>query len=194
MSSRTTAPFGFLRVGAACPRLALADPEGNVTEMLRLHGAARERGVQVLLFPELSLTGYTASDLFFSLATLVAGVERAVERLLRETAKSPMVIVAGMPLAQEGRLFNTAAVMQGGKVLGLVPKSYIPGYKEYYEERWFSPARDAMSDTARFLGESVPFSADLLFTLESEPWVLRSARTSGPRCPRAASTPSPGPP
>jgi len=171
MTSRKTAPFGFLRVGAACPPVRLADPEGNVTEMLRVAGAAQERGVQVLLFPELSLTGYTASDLFFSLSTLIGGVERALERLLRETAKSPMVMVAGMPLAHEGRLFNTAAVMQAGKVLGLVPKSYIPGYKEYYEERWFSPARDAMSDTARILGETVPFSADLLFTLESEPGV-----------------------
>jgi NAD+ synthase (glutamine-hydrolysing) len=171
MTSRKTAPFGFLRVGAASPRVRLADPEGNVTEMLRVFGQAQERGVQALLFPELSLTGYTASDLFFSLATLEGGAERALQRLLRETAKSPMVIVAGLPLAHEGRLFNTAAVMQAGQVLGLVPKSYIPGYKEYYEERWFSPARDAMSDVARLLGEAVPFSADLLFTLESEPGV-----------------------
>jgi NAD+ synthase (glutamine-hydrolysing) len=171
MTSRKTAPFGFLRVGAASPPVRLADPEGNVTEMLRSVGAAQERGVQVLVFPELSLTGYTASDLFFSLATLVAGAERALERLLRETNKMPLVIVAGMPLAHEGRLFNTAAVMQAGKVLGLVPKSYIPGYKEYYEERWFSPARDAMSDVSRLLGETVPFGADLLFALESEPGV-----------------------
>jgi NAD+ synthase (glutamine-hydrolysing) len=171
MTSRKTAPFGFLRVGAACPPVRLADPEGNVTEMLRLVATAQERGVQVLLFPELCLTGYTASDLFFSLSTLVAGAERALERLLRETAKSPMVLVAGTPLAHEGRLFNTAAVMQSGKVLGLVPKSYLPNYKEYYEERWFSPARDAMSDAARFLGEMVPFGADLLFAQESEPGV-----------------------
>ena len=171
MTSRKTAPFGFLRVGAACPRLRLADPEGNVTEMLRLAAEAADRGVQVLLFPELCLTGYTASDLFFSLQTLVAGAETALERLLRETAKSPMVLVAGTPLAHEGRLFNTAAVMQSGKVLGLVPKSYLPNYKEYYEERWFSPARDALSDTVRFLGETVPFGADLLFALESEPGV-----------------------
>ena len=173
MTSRKTAPFGFLRVGAACPRLRLADPEANVTEMLRQAAEAQERGVQVLLFPELCLTGYTASDLFFSLSTLVGGVEDALGRLLRETAKSPMVLVAGMPLAHEGRLFNTAAVMQSGKVLGLVPKSYLPNYKEYYEERWFSPARDAMSDTARILGETVPFGADLLFALESEPGVAR---------------------
>src|SRR6185436_2868222 len=171
MTSRKTAPFGFLRVGAACPRLRLADPEGNVTEMLRLAAEAGERGVQVLLFPELCLTGYTASALFFSLSTLVAGAETALERLLRETARSPMVLVAGTPLAHEGRLFNTAAVMQSGKVLGLVPKSYLPNYKEYYEERWFSPARDAMSETARFLGGTVPFGTDLLFTLESEPGV-----------------------
>jgi NAD+ synthase (glutamine-hydrolysing) len=171
MTTGKTAPFGFLRVGAACPPVRLADPQGNVTEMLRVAAAARERGVQVLLFPELSLTGYTASDLFFSLSTLVAGVEAAVARLLRETASSPMVLVAGMPLSHEGRLFNTAAVMQGGRVLGLVPKSYIPGYKEYYEERWFSPARDAMSDSARFLGQTVPFGADMLFTVDSEPGV-----------------------
>src|SRR5437773_742897 len=89
MPSRMTAPFGFLRVAAACPPVKLADPEGNVTQMLRVVAAAQERGVQVLLFPELSLTGYTASHLFFSLSTLVARAERAVDRLARETARCP---------------------------------------------------------------------------------------------------------
>src|SRR5260370_27793364 len=95
----TTAPFGFLRVGAACPPVAVADPERNAAESLRTVHQARERGVQVLVLPELGLSGYTARDLFFSLSTLLAGAERALERLLREAASLPMVVAAGLPPA-----------------------------------------------------------------------------------------------
>src|SRR5258707_14760769 len=126
----TTAPFGFLRVGAACPPVAVADPERNAAESLRAVHQARERGVQVLVLPELGLTGYTCGDLFFSLSTLVAGAERALERILRETAALPMVIVVGLPVAQDGRLFNGAALLQRGRLLGVVPKTFLPGYQE----------------------------------------------------------------
>jgi len=168
----STAPFGFLRVGAGSPRLRVADPDYNVTEILGLVEQARSRGVQVLLLPELALTGYTAGDLFFSLSTLVGGAERALARLLAETARSPMVVVLGLPVALDGRLFNTAAVMQAGRLLGLVPKSYLPGYKEYYEERWFSSSREAQRAEARLAGQNVPFGTDLLFAMESEPGVV----------------------
>src|SRR6185436_13986390 len=114
----TTAPFGFLRVGAACPPVHVADPERNASEILRFAREAQRRGVQVLVFPELSLTGYTAGDLFFSLSTLVAGAERALERLLHETLPTPMALVVGLPVALDGRLFNAAAVLQAGRLLG----------------------------------------------------------------------------
>ena len=165
----SSAPFGFVRVGAAAPPLAVADPEHNVARILEFVATAREQGCQVLVFPELSLTGYSAGDLFFSLATLVAGAERALERLLRESASHPMLIAVGLPLAADSRLFNVAALMQAGRLLGVVPKTFLPGYKEYYEERWFSSAREALSDSVRLAGSRVPFGTDLLFALEDEP-------------------------
>ncbi|HEU0091931.1 MAG TPA: nitrilase-related carbon-nitrogen hydrolase, partial [Vicinamibacteria bacterium] len=131
----STAPYGFLRVGAACPRVWVADPARNVEEILRLAEAARVQGTQLLVFPELGLTGYTAGDLFFSLTTLVGGAERALARLLQATAAHRMTIAVGLPVALDGKLFNCAAVVQGGRLVGVVPKTYLPGYKEYYEER-----------------------------------------------------------
>jgi len=167
----STAPFGFLRVGAACPPVALADPERNADRMLGFVERARERGVQVLVLPELGLTGYTCGDLFFSLSTLVGGAEQALGRLLRATEGSPLLWAVGLPVSQGGRLFNAAAVMQSGRLLGVVPKTYLPGYQEYYEERWFSSSREALLDEVRLLGESVPFGTDLLFERPDEPGV-----------------------
>ncbi len=167
----STTPHGFLRVGAATPRLKVADPEFNLKEMLALVAQARERSCQVLVFPELALTGYTSGDLFFSLSTLVGGAERALEKLLRATHNDAMVIATGLPVFVEGRLFNGAALSQKGRLLGVVAKSFLPGYREYYEERWFSAARDATRDSVHLCGARVPFGADLLFGVEGEPGV-----------------------
>jgi NAD+ synthase (glutamine-hydrolysing) len=170
-----SAPHGFLRVAAACPRVVVADPEANATEIVRLAAEASRAGAQVVVFPELSLTGYTAGDLFFSLSTLVRGAETALGRVLRETADSATVVVLGLPLALDGRLFNVAALCQAGRLLGLVPKSFLPNYKEYYEERWFASARDAVSDEAAVAGQRAPFGPDLLFPLADEPGVVLAA-------------------
>jgi NAD+ synthase (glutamine-hydrolysing) len=170
-----TAPHGFLRVAAICPRVAVANPDANASEILRLVDQASAQGVQVAVFPELCLTGYTAGDLFFSLETLVLGAERALGRLLHQTAGNPMVAAVGLPVAAEGRLFNCVALVQSGRLLGVVPKTFLPGYKEYYEERWFSTARDARADTVRLAGQSAPFGTDLIFFMEEEPAVALAA-------------------
>lgn len=167
----TSAPHGFLRVAAACPRVWVADPARNVEEILRFVEDARGQGAQVLVFPELSLTGYTAADLFFSLSTLVRGAERALGRLVDATAEHRLVIAVGLPVVQDGKLFNTAAVVQGGRIVGVVPKTYLPGYKEYYEERWFASSREAVRAEVRLAGQTVPFGTDLLFAVEDEPSV-----------------------
>jgi NAD+ synthase (glutamine-hydrolysing) len=167
----STAPFGFLRVAAACPPVVIADPEANADNILAVVRAAHGIGVQVLVLPELSLTGYTCGDLFFSHSTLVAGAERALGKLLRRTTELPVVFVVGLPVLAEGRLFNAAAVCQAGEVIGVVPKTYIPGYKEFYEERWFCSSRDALTDTVRLLGAEVVFSPDVLFSVPEEPAV-----------------------
>jgi NAD+ synthase (glutamine-hydrolysing) len=163
-----TAPFGFVRVAAAAPVLRVADPFFNAQAILESVSAAQLEGAQVLVFPELAITGYTAGDLFLALDTLVGGAERALELLLASTTSSPMLVVVGLPVLEDSRLFNAAAVLQGGRLLGVVPKSYLPNYQEFYEKRWFKPARDARRDTIRLAGERVPFGADLLFSLEAE--------------------------
>jgi NAD+ synthase (glutamine-hydrolysing) len=167
----TTAPFGFLRVAAACPPVAVADPARNADHLLQFIAAARAQGVQVLCFPELCLTGYTAGDLFFSLTTLVGGAERALARILDETKNDAMIVAVGMPAVSDGRLFNVAAIVQKGRLLGVVPKTYLPGYKEYYEERWFASARDLTADDIAIAGQRAPFGAHLLFSVEGEPAV-----------------------
>jgi NAD+ synthase (glutamine-hydrolysing) len=166
-----TAPFGFLRVGAACPPVRVADPAWNVEQALRFVAEARDQGVQVLALPELALTGYTCGDLFFSLDTLVGGAERALARLIEASAAHPMLVAVGLPVAADGLLFNCAALVQSGRLLGVVPKTYLPGYKEYYEERWFSSAREARSGEVRLAGSPAPFGPRQIFTLPEEPRV-----------------------
>jgi NAD+ synthase (glutamine-hydrolysing) len=167
----STAPYGFLRVAAACPPVRVADPERNADVTLEFVARAGREGAQVLVLPELGLSGYTCGDLFFSLTTLVAGAERALERVLRETARRAMLVVVGLPVLQGDRLFNAAAVLQSGRLLGVVPKTFLPGYKEYYEERWFSSARDVREGELRLAGQAAPFGTDLLFRLPEEPAV-----------------------
>ncbi len=164
----STAPSGFLRVAAACPPVRVADPERNADATLAFVAKAAELKAQVLVLPELGLTGYTCGDLFFSLTTLVGGAERALARVLKETARLELVVVVGLPVLQGDRLFNSAAVLQAGRLLGVVPKTFLPGYKEYYEERWFSSAREVREGTLRLAGHEVPFGTDLLFRLPGE--------------------------
>jgi len=167
----STAPFGFLRVAAACPPVTVADPERNADSTLDFVTRAAERGAQVIVLPELGLTGYTCGDLFFSLTTLVGGAERALERVLRDTARRSVVVALGLPVLQGGRLFNAAAILQAGRVLGVVPKTFLPGYREYYEERWFSSSREARESEVRLAGQTAPFGTDLLFRLPEDPGV-----------------------
>lgn len=163
-----TTRHGFFRVASGCPRAHIADPSRNVAEILDLVGEARGKGVQLLVTPELGLSGYTAADLFFQQATLLRSAEDALETLRARTARLDMTIAVGLPLFRDSRLWNAAAVLQRGRVLGLILKSYIPNYKEFYEGRWFSPARDAVRGEMEILGASVPAGADLVFRVKGE--------------------------
>jgi NAD+ synthase (glutamine-hydrolysing) len=164
-----------LRVAAAAPRLRVADPLANARFVIGVFEDARSRGVQVLVFPELGLPGYTSGDLFFNLRTLVGGCERALQQVLDATRDSPMLLALGLPVHADGQLFNAAALVQAGRVRGVVPKSFIPGYKEFYEERWFSAARDALSTELSLCGQRAPFGVDLLFEVAGEPGLVVAA-------------------
>src|SRR5262249_31583476 len=154
---------GFLRVAAAAPRLRVADCAFNVERILALLARAEQEGAAVLVFPELSLTRYTCADLFQQLP-LQNG---AVAALLRLAAESKGVFsgvaVVGLPLVVDDQQFNCAALLHRGRVLGLVPKSFIPNYKEFYEGRWFAAAATARSRAVELGGAAVPFGTDYLF-------------------------------
>ncbi len=154
---------GFLRVAAACPELRVADCPFNADRTLALMARAEGQGVNLLVFPECGLTGYTCGDLFH-LQTLQRAAEVALEKVVTQGEKVFRgVAVVGLPLAIEGQLFNCAAVIHGGKVLGIVPKTYLPNYKEFYDARYFCPADNANFSAAACAGQSVPFGTNLLF-------------------------------
>lgn len=154
---------GFVRVGAASPLVHLADPAANAAEHRRWIAAARAEGVELLVFPELSLSGYSIDDLHLQ-GAMTAAVEAALLELAE--AARDLVFVVGAPLRLGDRLYNTAVVLADGAVRGIVPKTYLPNYREYYEKRWFAPAGGDDPAEVR-LGEAwVPFGTDLLFEVE----------------------------
>ncbi|MBI4862433.1 MAG: NAD(+) synthase [Candidatus Riflebacteria bacterium] len=154
---------GFVRVAAAAPEMRVGDPDGNATRLIQAMERAEARWVEVLVFPELCLTGYTCADLFHQ-AALLRGALTALQRVAREgEARFSGLALVGLPVAVDDRLFNCAAVVHRGHVLGLVPKSFIPNYKEFYEGRWFAPAAHAHSSQIWMADEAVPFGPDLLF-------------------------------
>ena len=130
---------GFIKVAAASPPLRVADCAYNRQQILLFMEKAKDLGVNLLVLPELALTGYTCGDLFGQ-DTLLAGALDALEVITAATQGSSLVLVVGLPLEVKGRLYNCAAVLQGGKVLGVVPKRNIPGYGEFYESITSPPA------------------------------------------------------
>ena len=161
---------GFVRVAAATPMVHIADPKANGAEHIALIEQAATQGCDLIVFPELSLSAYAIDDLLMQDALLDAA-EVAVLQVAEATAETGVVAVVGVPLRLGEALYNTAVVMQGGVVLGVVPKTYLPNYREYYEKRWFQPGGDLLADLESFElgGEAVPFGSDLLFEAEDRP-------------------------
>ncbi|MCC5980676.1 MAG: NAD(+) synthase [Oceanicaulis sp.] len=159
---------GFVRVAAFAPEVALADPARNAQALIAHARAADRAQAALVLFPELSLTGYAIDDLHHQSALLDAA-EEAARALIAASADLMPVIVAGCPVRADGQLFNCALVVHRGRLLGVVAKSYLPNYREFYEKRWFAPAAGAISDTVRFAGQEAPFGAGLIFDAEDVP-------------------------
>ncbi|MBV9413680.1 MAG: NAD(+) synthase [Solirubrobacterales bacterium] len=153
---------GFARVAAAVPHLRIAEPAFNAERTLSLARQASDDHAALVIFPELGLSGYAIDDLLHQGALLDA-VEEAIRRIAAESADLQPILVVGAPLRFEHGVFNCAVVIHRGAVLGVVPKSYLPEYREYYEKRQFRAARDAVGDRIRIAGAEAPFGADLLF-------------------------------
>ncbi len=155
---------GFLRVAAASPDLRVADPAFNADRSADLLLAAADRGVDLVVFPECGLTGYTCGDLFHH-KRLHDAAEEALAKLLAVPFTG--VAVVGLPVLLDGMVFNAAAVLLGGKLLGVIPKTHLPNYKEFYDARYFAPAFNAISTTVRLAGHTAPFGTDVLFECTS---------------------------
>lgn len=155
--------YGFYRVAAAVNKTVVGNPAKNAEEVLALIKEAHSKEVSVVVFPELTLTGYTASDLLLN-QTLIASQDESLEHILKNIEKIDTVAIIGIAVLEADRLYNSAVVVQNGKILGAVPKSYLPNKKEFYEKRQFVSGRDIVRTTTELLGEEVPFGVDLLFT------------------------------
>jgi NAD+ synthase (glutamine-hydrolysing) len=160
---------GLLRVAVASPRVTVGDPRASGQAIAHMLEACRKAKVGVVVFPELSLTGYSCGDLFGQRVLLDAALDE-LQRILEHRYRG--LAVVGLPLAVGNDLYNTAAVLCQGRILGLVPKAYLPTYKEFYERRWFAPGRQAQAAGVTLLGQEVPFGCGLLFRAEDIPGCL----------------------
>ncbi len=159
--------LGFVRVAVVSPALRVADVAFNAAVMRDALRQARAQGCALALFPELSLTGYTCGDLFRQSALLDAARD-ALLALAGAAAEMDIVAVVGLPIALDGRLFNCAALLADGAVRGVVPKTYLPNYGEFYEQRHFTAAPHATARTVRIGERDVPFGADLIFVSQDD--------------------------
>jgi len=156
---------GFVKVAAASPIVEIANCRENVRQIKQLICEAKEQGVQVIVFPELCITGYSCMDLFTQ-NLLLSQAENALVELVEDTEDiSDMLCIVGIPLRIRNKLFNTAVVFRGGEILGVVPKTFIPNYKEFQEMRWFSSASELQSDKAVIGDYEYPVGTDLLFSI-----------------------------
>ena len=158
---------GFVRAAVGTPAIRVADCPGNARNIIALMREAEEKHVKVLVLPELCVTGYTAADLFLQ-DTLLAGALSGLAAIKRASEGMDLLTFVGLPIADCGRLYNCAAAVKGGRILGVTTKRNIPNYSVYYELRHFEPGEDAMR-TVRLLGEDVPFGNRLLFECEQLP-------------------------
>ncbi len=133
--------YGYVKVAAAIPQMRVADVRYNVDNIKAMLQEAEDKGVAVIVFPELCITGYTCQDLFFQ-NTLLKDAEDGVRELVEWSEDKDVIAIVGAPVAYGGVLMNAAIVVQGGGIIGMVPKTYLPNYNEFYEQRWFTSAKD----------------------------------------------------
>ncbi len=159
---------GFIRACVCVPFLRVADPTYNAQQTLGLAQQASDLGAAVALFPELGLSAYSNEDLFHQDALLEASLT-ALEQVVEASQNLTPLLLVGAPLRFDGQLFNCAVAVYRGQILGLTPKSYLPNYREFYEKRQFTSARDAISSEVSVLGQRVPFGTNLIYTAGNVP-------------------------
>ncbi len=150
------------------PKMKVGDIDYNVKQILEFAKRATSQNASITVFPELCITGYTLGDLFHQ-ELIIKKVVEALDKITKESKNVNSTLLVGLPLAFESKLFNCAAVINNGKILGIIPKTYIPNYKEFYEERWFASAYDLNSGEIELLGRKIPIGTDILFRPKNRP-------------------------
>ena len=158
---------GFTRVAVATPLVRVGDPQANLDATLELMREAAREKAQLAVFPELGLSSYTSDDLFHQ-QVLIEASEAALLSLLKKTKGLPLAALVGLPVAVDGLLYNCAALIAQGRLVGVVPKTYLPNYREFYEGRQFTPGDVARQREIELAGQRTPFGADLLFRLSKK--------------------------
>lgn len=158
--------YGFVRIASAVPSVKVADCKYNIQQIESLVAQAEGKGVEIICFPELSITGYTCGDLF-SQQMLLDEAEMALIGLMNFTRSLDIITIVGLPVAYRGTLLNCAAILQRGKILGIMPKTYLPNYKEFYEQRWFTSGKTFPDATVLICGQQARMSSRLLFRTPS---------------------------
>jgi NAD+ synthase (glutamine-hydrolysing) len=160
--------FGFYKVSSAVPELKIADVEFNTEEIIKHIKLADKENAALVVFPELSLTGYTCADLFYQ-RTLHDAVETSLKHILKKTEKLNIISIIGLPILSNNALFNAAAIIYKGNILAVVPKTNLPNYREFYEKRWFTSASSCLDNTTvNLLGNKIPFKTDIILEHNDE--------------------------
>ena len=152
---------GFIKVAAAISSVKVADCTSNAASILELIKQAVKKDVQIICFPELAVTAYTCGDLFHN-HLLIEEAETSLGKLLEDTKEESIICIVGIPVKSRNQLFNAAVVFQGGKILAVIPKTYLASYNEFYENRWFSSALDVVAKEVTLCGQTAPIGADIL--------------------------------
>lgn len=160
--------YGFVRVGAAVPEMKVADCRYNTQKIAEIMEKAVKNDVYLTVFPELCITGYTCGDLFQQPLLLNMAL-KSLKEIADKSSGCKNVFIVGLPLMINQQLYNCAAVVQNGKIRGIVPKRYLPNYNEFYEKRWFSEGRNLTADFVSICGEDIPCGDDLIFQDEMTP-------------------------
>ncbi len=154
--------YGLIRVGAIVNKLSLANPQENAKEIIKMLKEANKKELAIVTTPELSLTGYTCGDLFLQ-EKLIKESYLGLKKIVKETEKLDLISIIGMPIRIDNQMFNCAVVIEKGKILGIIPKTYIPNYSEFYEKRWFQSSKSLISKEVTILNQTVPIGTNILF-------------------------------
>lgn len=154
--------YGYVRVGAIVPKMEVANVDKNVEELIQQIKTASKMGVNIVVTPELSITGYSCADLFHQDILLEESLE-GLKKIVEETKEEEIISIIGLPIRHENQLFNCAAVIEKGSILGLIPKTCIPSYAEFYEKRWFASSKKIQNHTYEIDDKEIPFGTNLLF-------------------------------